>query len=162
MLGDGMVSFGVACATDFRNAKSSPKMHLSSVELALDVQGSGGEFDHALIIAELHFHVVLHLGRAAHLVEEIHVPGSAAELAVGDPFQAQIFLPADNVADGLVFNAAQVGFADAAVLFIFASFEQLWRAKQAADMVGAEGWSFGLNHRFQLTRFRAATVRETV
>ena len=122
------------------------------LELALDLQGRGGEFDHALLIAKLHLHVVLHLGGAAHLVEEIHVPGSAAELAVGDPFQAQVFLPADHVADGLVFNAAQIGFADAAVLFIFASLEQLWRTKQAADVVGAKGWSFGLNHRFQLTQ----------
>ena len=152
MLGEGMVSFGVACATDFKKRKIVAEDAFVELELALDLQGGGGEFDHALIVAELHFHVVLHLGGAAHLVEEIHVPGGAAELAVGDAFQAEVFLPADNVTDGLVFNAAQVGLADAAVLFVFASFEQLWRTKQAADMVGAKGWSFGLNHRFQLTQ----------
>ncbi len=34
MLGEGMVSFGVpVVTTDFRNSKSSPKMHFSKVSL---------------------------------------------------------------------------------------------------------------------------------
>jgi hypothetical protein len=79
------------------------------------------------------------------------VPGSAAELAVGDAFQAKILLPADNIADGLVFDAAQIGGADAAIFFVFASLEQFRRPQQAANVVGTEGRGFGLNHRIQLT-----------
>ena len=79
------------------------------LELALDLQRGGSEFDHALLVAKLNLHVVLHLGRAAHLVQKIHVPGGAAELAVGDSFQAQVLLLANDVADRLIFNAAQVG-----------------------------------------------------
>ena len=111
------------------------------LELALDLQRRGSEFDHALLVAKLHLHVVLHLGGAAHLIQEIHVPGRAAEFAVGDAFQAQVFLLADDVADRLIFDAAQIGLADAAALFVFASLQQLGRTEQAADVIGAEGWS---------------------
>ena len=147
MLGDGMVSLGSGMGHRFEERKVVAENAFVELELALDPQGGGGEFDHALLVAKLNFDVVLHLGGAAHLVQEIHVPGSAAELAVGDSFQAQVLLPADHVADGLVFDAAQIGWADAAILFVFAGLEQLWRTEQAANVVGAEGWSFCLNHR---------------
>ena len=42
-----------------------------------------------LLVVELDLQVVLNLGHAAELVEEIHVPGAAAVFAVGDALQAQ-------------------------------------------------------------------------
>ena len=80
------------------------------------------------------------------------MPGRPAELTVGDAFQAQILLPANNFTNRLVFNTAQIGRADAPVLFILAGLEQLWGTQQTADVIGAEWGSFRLNHRFQLTQ----------
>jgi len=42
----------------------------------------------------------------ADLVEEIHVPGAAAKLAVGHPFEAHLLLHRDGVANRLVLDAA--------------------------------------------------------
>ena len=148
---DGQFGRGVGYRLEERRSRRR-KCTLSSLSLPLHLQCGGSEFDHALLVAELSFHVVLHLGRATHLVQEIHVPGGAAELAVGDTFQSQIFLLADDFADGLIFNTAQIGRSDASALFVFAGLEQLWRTEQAAHVIGAEGWSFGLNHRIQLTQ----------
>jgi hypothetical protein len=80
------------------------------------------------------------------------VPGSAPELAVGDSFEPQVFLLLDDFTDGVILEAAKVGRADAAIFFIFAGLQQFWRTEQAANVVGAKGWSLGLNHRIQLTQ----------
>ena len=53
-------------------------------------------------------------GGAADLVEEIHVPGGAAEFAVGDALQADFLLQLDHVADRIVFDAAEIGRGDTA------------------------------------------------
>ena len=101
MLGDGMVSFGVAVgAPDFRKVKSSAKMHLLELQLAGDAQRGGREFDVALLVVKLApVRLSCALVDAADLVEEIHVPGAAAELAVGNPLQADLLLHLDDVAD---------------------------------------------------------------
>jgi hypothetical protein len=61
-------------------------------------------------------------------------------------------LLADNLADGLILNAAKLGVADTAIFFRFAGLQQFRWTEQAADVIGAKGWSLCLNHRFQLTK----------
>jgi hypothetical protein len=47
-------------------------------------------------------------------------------------------LHAHDVTDGLVLNRAQLGVVDPAFRVILARLEELWRAQQTADVVGAE------------------------
>ena len=47
------------------------------------------------------------LGHPADLVEEIHVPGAAAELAVGHPCEANLLLHAGGITDRGILDAAQ-------------------------------------------------------
>ena len=75
---------------------------------------------------------------AAELVDEVHVPGRAAELAVGDVLQADVLLQRDDVADRRVLDRAQLVVVDAAGRVVLAGLEQLGRAQQAADVVGPE------------------------
>jgi hypothetical protein len=74
------------------------------------------------------------------------VPGGTAELTVGDVFEAYFFLTPDDIADGLVFDAAQIGLANAAGFFVFASLEQLGRPEQATYVISAEGRGLDGNH----------------
>src|SRR5262249_20943621 len=76
---------------------------------------------------------------AAHLIKEIHVPGGAAELAVGHALKSNLLLKADDAADRLVRGLAQFLGGEAACLMRGACRDELVRAQQAAGMVGAEG-----------------------
>ena len=108
MLGDGIVSFGVPrLTTDFRKSKWSPKMQPSSPSLPSTAQPRGREVDVALVAVKMHGDVLLDLAHAADLVQEIHVPGRAAEFAIGDALQAELFLHRHDVANRIVFGLAQ-------------------------------------------------------
>jgi hypothetical protein len=62
------------------------------------------------------------------LVDEVHVPGGPAELAVGRALEAEVFLHAHDVGDGSVLDRAQlVGF-DATCLEVVARLEEDLRA----------------------------------
>ena len=84
MLGDGIVSFGVARATERRNVKSSAKMHFSSLSLPRHPHRRRRELDVALFVVKLDLQVVLGLGDPANLIDEVHVPRGATVLAIGD------------------------------------------------------------------------------
>jgi hypothetical protein len=75
---------------------------------------------------------------AAELVDEVHVPGSAAELAVGGGAQPGIFLHLHGFADRLVLDRAQLVTIDATRGVVITGLKQRRRAEQAADVVGAE------------------------
>jgi hypothetical protein len=74
----------------------------------------------------------------AELGVEEAVIRMAAELAVGDEFEAELLLQADDVADRLVRRLRQFGLIDFAARKARALFHQLRRTQQAADMLGAE------------------------
>jgi hypothetical protein len=84
--------------------------------------------------------VVLHLAAPAELVDEVHVPGGAAELAVRGRAQAHLLLHAHDLADGVVLDGVQLLVVELAVGVRRARVEQPLRAQQAADVVGAERW----------------------
>jgi hypothetical protein len=116
MFGDGIVSLGSAVVTtDFRYLKS-----FSKIVPELDRQVAGRSAD------------------AADLVDEVHVPGRAAELAIGRRLEADLFLHRDHVLDGRVLDFPQPGGVDLAGSELGAGTEQEGRAEQAADVVGAE------------------------
>jgi hypothetical protein len=75
---------------------------------------------------------------AADLVEKIHVPGAAAHLAVADALEADIALQRDRVADRPILGGAQLGGREATGLMLGTRLEQLRRAQQAADVIGAK------------------------
>ena len=121
MLGDGIVSFGVApCRRDRRKAKSSPKIVSLDAELAVDAHRGRRELDVALGVVELDRQVAGRLLDAVELVDEVHVPRGAAELAVGGRLQADVLLHAHHVADRVVLDRAQLVGVDPALGVVLA------------------------------------------
>ena len=59
------------------------------LELAGDAQRRRREVDVPVLVVELDLHVVLGLGDAANLVDEVHVPGGAPVLTVGNALEAE-------------------------------------------------------------------------
>ena len=75
---------------------------------------------------------------AVEAPEEIEMPPGAAELAVGDRLQADLFLLLDDALDLAVFDRLERGGVDLALGALLARLLQRGRTQQAADMVGAE------------------------
>ena len=67
------------------------------------------------------------------------MPPGAAEFAVGDRLQADVFLAFDDAHDLAVLDRFQRGGVDLASGVFFARLFQRGRAQQAADVIGAEG-----------------------
>jgi hypothetical protein len=91
---------------------------------------------------------------AAELLQEVDVEIGAAELAVGDALQADVFLELDDLGNGVVFDGAQGLFGDLAFLLLRAGVEQALRAQEAADMVGAERGVLACRHGVSTGRAR--------
>src|SRR5262249_3793623 len=66
------------------------------------------------------------------------VIGASAEFAVGDEFKADPLLQPDDIDDGLIFGSRERGGIDLAVGETGALTQQVDRAQQAADMLGAK------------------------
>ena len=75
---------------------------------------------------------------AVELAEEVVVPEGAAELAVGDRFEADLFLLADDLLDLAVLDRLELVGADLAALAFRPRLLQRGGTQQAADMIGAE------------------------
>ena len=67
------------------------------------------------------------------------MPPGAAEFAVGDRLQADLFLFLDDALDLAVFDRFQRGGVDFALGELRARLFQRRRPQQAADVIGAEG-----------------------
>ena len=83
---------------------------------------------------------------SVELDDEVHVPGGSPELAVRHGTETDILLQAHRVADGLVLDRAQFGRVDPSLREVVARGEQVRRAEQAADVVGAERRCRALTH----------------
>ena len=108
------------------------------VDLAVDVQRGGRALDVARRVMELHFQVAGRLGHAAEGIDEVHVPGGAAELPVGGRLQAHLLLHPHRLGDLHVLDGPQVSRRDPAGGEVVAGLVQARRAQQAANVVGAE------------------------
>ena len=114
----------------------------------VDVQRRRRELDRALLVAELHMQrLVEHLGDAVELVDEVHVPRRAAELAVGHGAQARRRAGARPRRGSRRprSRAARRRRSRRRRTARRAS-QQLRRAQQAADVVGAERRSVSRRH----------------
>ena len=92
------MSFGVPfVVTDCRYSKWSPKIVLLTPILPSTVSAAGVNSMTPVRVLELDVHVVRRARDAVELVDEVHVPRPAAQLAVGDRLQAQVLLEAHDV-----------------------------------------------------------------
>jgi hypothetical protein len=90
------------------------------------------------LVLELDMQLPVAVDHAADLIEEIHVPRAAAHLAVGDPAQPERRLAPHRRGDRLVLDGAQFRRGEPPRLMLLPRLQQLRRAQQAADMIGAE------------------------
>ena len=140
MLGDGIVSFGVAPpAIDRRNAKSSPKIVLLTPMRPSMCRAAGVNSITPIALRNSTVQRARRLADAVELVDEVHVPGGAPELAVGGGLEADVVLHRHDVADRVVLDRAQLVQVDPVMRVVLARLEQLRWSQQAADVVGSVG-----------------------
>ena len=82
--------------------------------------------------------VVLDLLDTAELVDEVHVPRRAAQLAVGRRLQADLALHANDLTDRFVFNPLEVRSGDQALGELVAGLVHFLGPQEAPDMIGTE------------------------
>jgi hypothetical protein len=103
------------------------------------VQPGGRVVEAAVGVLEVDDDVLVgHLRDAVDGIDEVHVPRRAAELAVGRRPQADVALHADDVGDGLVLYPPELRVLDLPGGVPGAGVEEVLRAEEAADVVGAE------------------------
>src|SRR6266498_2015186 len=104
--------------------------------LVVDLQGGGGELQLPVPVEELHLQVlVFGAADAPELVDEVHVPGGSAELAVGGRLEPDIALHLDDRGDGAVLDRPQLLGGDAPGGEVVTGPQQLRWAQQAADVI---------------------------
>ena len=134
-------------ATDFRKAKSAAlvepwrRMRPWTAGQPAAFAMAGGVLVRPLALADL-------LGRDAGQAGggEIRRIGAAAELAIGDDFEAELFLQPHEIADGRIFGCAQLLERHVPGFGGLPRVEQSPRAEEAADMLGAKRRRWKLWH----------------
>ena len=150
MLGDGIVSFGVCsgAATDRRYANASPKIVSDSPIRPSTCSDGGANSSVPGRVAELHVQrLVDDLRDAVERVDEVHVPRRAAELPVGDGPQPDVVAAGARrraIAASSTARSSSASIAPPAKRS--RASQQLGRAQQAADVVGAERRSVAQAH----------------
>ncbi len=133
-----MVSLGVAVVTvPARKRKASAKIGSSRRTLASTLERGRGELDRPLRVLELHDQLLVGPRDPTQLVDEVHVPRAAAQLAVGGRLEPDVLLHPHDVADGGVLGSAEVLGVEATGRGVLAGLEQRRRAEQAPDVIGA-------------------------
>ena len=111
--GDGIVIFAVLPCVRLHETEMLD--HRMAVERA-ELSGDAHHHRFRLRALELDFALTEISLRAVERAEEIVIPEGAAEFAVGDAVQADIFLLADHLLDFAVFDRAQRRGIDLAAL----------------------------------------------
>ena len=131
-LGDGRLDLGLQVGERLGEDR------LVHPHLAVDAQRREPGLERPAGVAELDRDVAGHLGHPAQLVDEVHVPGRPAELAVGGGLQADLLLHGHHVGDRLVLHRPQVIGGQAPGREILPGLQQAGRAQQASHVVGTE------------------------
>jgi hypothetical protein len=135
MAGEGMVNLGIPFfTTDFRNWKCGTMLGF----VAADDHGRRLGMPALEARVELPLSFLGAQGDAVEAGNEIDMPEVAAELAVGDRRQAEVFLQLHHLADLAIFLALQVRGRLVSETDLLAQLVQLARTQQAADVVGAK------------------------
>jgi hypothetical protein len=95
-----------------------------------------------LFVGEMDLELLVGLGDAAELVDEVHVPGGAAELPVGGRLEPYSLLHGDDLADALVLESAQLVRGQLASGPLRPRLDKLCGTQQAPDVVSPE-WRDG-------------------
>jgi len=104
----------------------------------VDAQCRGLEVEVTGLVVEVHRQLLVGRVDALELVDEVHVPRRAAELAVGRGTQTRVALEGHRVADRPVFGRPQPCIVEIAGPVPGSSLEERRWAQQAADVVGPE------------------------
>ncbi len=96
---------------------------------------------------------------AAELLEEVDVEIRAAELAVGDRLQAGVLLHLHDLGDRAILDRPQVRRRDLAARLPVARLQQVLRAQEAADVIGAERRCRALAHGVRPREIARAAIR---
>ena len=116
-------------------------------ERRVDVQPGRAPLDRAVGVPEPdHGALVGDPTDARDRVDEVHVPGGAAQLAVGRSPQADLRLHPDDVGDGLVLDGAQLRRVDLSGCEARAGGVQVRRPQETPDVVGTERWTGRVGH----------------
>jgi hypothetical protein len=75
---------------------------------------------------------------AAKLIKEIDMEIGSAEFTIGDALQANILLECDNLGDCAILNRPELLGVDLTTRLLFTGIEQVFRAQEATDMIGAK------------------------
>lgn len=94
-------------------------------------------------------------GKAVDPFDEAPPIGAAAKLAVGHDLEARLFLQPDRVADAIGLYPFEFVVADLPVCMLLERLAKGMRAKQTADMIGAERQALMQAHG-RFLRFRMA------
>jgi len=123
-------------------------MHFFSDSLPVTRSAAGVNSISPFFIVKLHLEVVLHLGGPADLVQEIHVPGTAPELPVGDALKSDVLLQLHDGANRVVLDRPEFDRRDLVPGEARARIQEFWRTQQAADVIGAKRRSGGFHIMF--------------
>ena len=134
---DGLLGHGRAHVLP-QEGEVLPEDRVRQMHLAADAQRGRRPFDGAGRVGELDRELAGRRGDPAQLVDEVHMPGGAAELPVGGGLQAYLLLHPHGLDDLLVLDLPQLRGRDPARREVLARPVQARRAQQAADVVGAE------------------------
>jgi hypothetical protein len=107
-------------------------------QLAAHVQGGRSPLDVACRVVELHRQMARRLADPADLIDEVHVPGGAAELPVGHRPQPHVPLHRHHIGDRRVLHLAQPCAIDLPRREVVPGRQQAGRAQQTTHMVGTE------------------------
>ena len=125
--------------------------------------GEGAEFagdaqHHRLRVRALELDLALaEIGLdAVKRAQEIVIPEGAAEFAVGDGFEPDVFLALDDLLDLAVFHRLQRFGRHLSLFTLRPRLLQRRRAQQAADMIGAEGGLGSWTHTDLIIQFRSS------
>jgi len=85
------------------------------------------------------FHGIGRIGvDPAQLLQKIHMKKRAAKLAVGNAFEAHVFLKLDDFAYRPILHQTQLFGVDLALGELITGIEQVFGTQKAADLIGAE------------------------
>ena len=110
-----------------------------------DAHHGRGEIDIATFAVKADGNAALDLD-AFQLLEEVDMEIGAAELAVGNALEPEIFLESDDIANRLVFDHSLRVAIDLCALVPIARVEQSFGSKEAADVIGTERWGGACGH----------------
>ena len=136
--GDGQLRDLVTLGDGLQELEGVAEDRVAQADPVVDAQRGRLEVEVAALVVEVHGQLLVGRVDALELVDEVHVPRRAPELAVGRRTHSCLALERDDVADGGVLDLAQPVVVELARPVSGPGVEEVGRPEQAPDVVGAE------------------------